>query len=54
MLTWPMIRLPKSAVRVASMPESTTAMVPASGLCVSQSSGAPVAQGQSCEFEFWS
>ena len=47
MLTWPRIRLPKSAVFVGSMPESTTAIVAASGLCLSQSTGAPVAHGQS-------
>jgi hypothetical protein len=54
MFTWPRILLPKSAVRVASIPESTIAMVPAFGLRFSQSTGAPVAQGQSCEFEYGS
>ena len=54
MFTWPRTRLPKSTVRVASIPESTTAMVPAFGLCLSQSTGAPVAQGQSCAFEYGS
>src|SRR2546423_7625527 len=49
-LTWPTTRLPKSD-RPASMPESTIAIVAASGADLVQSTGAPVAHGQSCEFD---